>query len=96
MIKYVADWRYGKPELAKVTIAKETPKTFTITEDEAILGWFYFGKRVNKNKYNWFDTRDEAISFLIKRGKETIDYRHKLIDRLEQEVKSLKEMLNNA
>jgi len=65
---YAAKWKYG-PDLARVEIAKETPKTFTVESAEILAGYCYFGKRTSKEKYSLFDTMAEALAWLLEKAR---------------------------
>jgi hypothetical protein len=66
---YSAKFSYGATSLIKITIAKETKHTISISDKEVMIGdsrLQYFGhKQVYKNSLNLFDTLKEAANFLI-------------------------------
>ena len=72
---YVASFRYGKPNLSRVTVEKETPKLFKIVRnsEEDLLG-FPVGihRVVHKENDRWFKTGLEAMSWLLEKVNENI------------------------
>lgn len=70
MIKFVASFQYGQPNLYKIEVNRETDKTCWIAKEEKILGYMYFSKMVQKERYLFFDNAAEAIVFLITKSEE--------------------------
>ena len=64
---YIASFSYGKPNLARVLIEKETSKTISVFSHTNLLGWQWFGKRTHKEKLNMFSCRQEAFEFLLEK-----------------------------
>ena len=71
---YVASFSYGKANLTRVEVVKETPKSFMVKsrESKIILGWQYLPERVSKEKHHYFDTPEQAMEHLVKCGHEHI------------------------
>ena len=62
---FVAKFAYGRANLAKVKVEKETEKAFTVTKElENLLGRTYLPGRLLKGKYFCFDTANDALLYL--------------------------------
>jgi len=71
MFIYIARFEYGKGNLSKAEVIKETEKTYFVTDEEDILGWVYVSGRVRKDD-NIFLNIDAAVYYLIEKASEYI------------------------
>ena len=92
---YVPEYRYA-PSLTKMEVEKETPKTFKIGKRIAILGFTAGARVINKENNRYYETVEEAIRYLIKRGYELIESakesQQKAVERNEMLEKLLAEL----
>jgi len=93
MEKYFAEFRYGKPSLARATVTKETEKTFAIEGFETIIGWWYANKRVDKGKYFYSDTMLEALVYLKEQASEYVEAQRAEVARAQEQVDMLSDMV---
>lgn len=85
-ILFFAEFKYGKPNLCRSKIVKETEKTFTVGDEEILLGnpyAFFFGRKTKKTKYKYFTNYGDALKYLIDEAKNEVD-------RLERELVEVK------
>lgn len=72
---YLAEFRYGRPNLASAEVVKETPKMYQIKRDsiKRLTGSVYFGRRVRKDCTSLFHTHTDAVTWLADRAREHVD-----------------------
>lgn len=61
---FIAKFEYGKPRLAEVDVVKETPATFTVTNQRNLLDHMYVGERIFKDRTDYFTSKDGAARYL--------------------------------
>ena len=95
---FLANVRWG-PNLNKLEVIKETPKTFKIGEEISILGSKEWCKRVNKENDRYFDDPIEAVEYLIVEQAKVIQQKEIELDDAHDDrellEKLLKEMRKN-
>jgi hypothetical protein len=68
-VMYAAKFQWGKANLARIGIVKETAKTYTVAPDyEKLLGWMYFGRITKIDAHALFATLPEANAWLIEQA----------------------------
>jgi len=91
---FVASFRYGRANLSKVEVEKETEKSFIIgrrSKEEKLLGWRSLPARISKEKYNCFGTSEEALDYLVDAAREHITAcRERLRKAVEEHCKLVK------
>ena len=66
---YAAKFERGKANLARVSIVKETTKTFSVAPNyELLIGWMYFGSVTKAGTCALFETLPEANAWLIEQA----------------------------
>jgi hypothetical protein len=69
-IKYAAKFEWGKANLARIGIVKETTKTYSVAPDyEPLLGYMYFPSVTKIGTYQLFGTLPDANAWLIAQAK---------------------------
>lgn len=86
---YVASFSYGKANLDRAEVVRETQKSFMIAPNfKRILGWQYLPDRLSKEKHHCFDTLDEGLAYLENAQREHIlACREKLDDAISEHHK---------
>lgn len=93
-ILWAASFEYDRPHLAKVTIAKETEQSYTISGGKDVIGFSYFGRRFTlKSSYQWFESAELAIKYLSRRYDEYIQNLENRVTKARGEQKTLVELL---
>ena len=94
-VVYAASWNYGSPNLAKINVEKETPKTITVGEYETLRGYLYFGKRTMKNRYFFADTLAEALAWLLEKARKNVIRRREAAQKADELVIELETALQH-
>ena len=89
---FLANVRWG-PNMNKLEVIKETPKTFKIGEEINILGSKEWSRRINKEKDNYFDDPAEAIEFLLVEQDKAIQQLEIKLDDAHDDRELLEELL---
>jgi len=92
-VKYFAKITYGRPALTKLTIERETPKMLVIESTEDMIGRCYVGEMLRKDKQGLFDKMSDAIEWLISNMDKYIRDKHVMLDRMESDLKDLRDLL---
>lgn len=70
---WVASFTYGKGNLSKALVVKETEKNFVIERNpEKILGWQWLPARLSKKSGRVYLTPEEAMDYLVRAAQEHI------------------------
>lgn len=95
IVRYIARFRNGNPELTRVQIESETEKTITVIDSEVILGsYVYIGTgRQNKSQFNVFETEKEALIWLYKESRVYFSHMTKLTQKAQETVSQLEAMV---
>lgn len=83
---YFAELSFDKPIIAEVDIGKETDRAFSIIGHRNILGNMYISKYARKRGVNYFNTKQEAIDFLINALIHRRQNRKKQIDEISEQI----------
>lgn len=77
---FLAKLTFGRPQLSKLEVEKETEKTFVVCKEEAILGSKSYSRRLNKEEVGVFEDAVDAAKhiivlqdFFIKKTREKLD-----------------------
>ena len=89
---FLANVKWG-PNLNKLEVIKETPKTFKIGEEINILGSKEWKSRILKDTERYFDDPVEAIEYLIVQQAEVIKQCEIKLDDAHSDQELLEELL---
>lgn len=93
MRKWIANFDYGKANLATIEIARETEKMFEERRSiEDFIGQFYYvPSRFHKDdpRYMTFDTADAALDWLIKRALDHEAVLHQKAHKVRDEINDM-------
>lgn len=96
---WLASFTYGKANLDRVEVIKETPKTFTVgpwRETRRTLGWQSFPERFSKETYCCFVTLKEAMEYLVKTAQEYVKQCRDELTKAKEEHHTLVELSQNS
>jgi hypothetical protein len=70
---FIASVSYGKPNLTKFRVEKETEKLFILGEKTSILGTRSWARQIHKNDVTCFENHIDAVDYLITEQNEYIE-----------------------
>ena len=91
---YIADFRYGRANLTKAKLVKETPKRFFVEGADDIIGHLYipYSTRLPKGKYGFFFSGQEALAYLVGQAEKYVELQKKNLDNAIQERDRLRQI----
>lgn len=84
---YIAHFEYGKANLTKAKLVRETPKTLFVEKAAAIMGRIYIphSTRLSKEKYRFFFSGQEALAYLVSQAEKHVRLQHEKLEGAMQE-----------
>lgn len=90
---YVAKFAYGKANLSRVEVEKETDKTIVVASDSNLMGWQYFRQRTRKANIHLFQNKEDALSYLVDKGQQYVEGLCRKMESAEQEIAAMEAAL---
>jgi len=85
--------KWGDLSLAKVMVAKETPKQYRVESVERVFGYSSIGRTVNKAGFPCFDIELDALLWLAERAREYVRKCQVATSKARSRVASLEQMI---
>ena len=86
--------RYGTSALSRVRVTKEMPKTYDVVVADSYFGSGYVNKRKRKDDPQLFETKRQAVAWLISRHRQFIQKKEEQLYGVKDQLEGLEQIFD--